>query len=74
MDPGVANREGSKLPEDIANADIVILGTGAPWQSVAPNSELGSEEATAVLNSQFCLRKETYPYRVFTRCEREPKN
>jgi hypothetical protein len=69
MAPGTANREGSHLADDIAEADVVILGTGAHWSTVAPNSELESGEATAALKRDFCLRAHPFPYHVYTRCE-----
>jgi hypothetical protein len=69
MAPGTANREGGRLPGDIASADVVVLGTGSDWRAVTPNSELGSPDATAALESAFCLRAEPFPYRVYTRCE-----
>lgn len=72
MAPGTANREGSRLPENIANADVVVLGTGIYWRLVAPESVLGSGDATAELKSRFCLRETSYPYQVFTPCERDP--
>lgn len=72
MAPGTANREGSRLPGDIAEADVVVLGTGIDWRLVAPNSELESGDATEELTSRFCLRQTSYPYQVFTPCERDP--
>jgi hypothetical protein len=68
MAPGTANREGAKLPDDIAAADVVVLGTGSDWHAVTPNSELGSDDATQALEQSFCLRAEPSPYRVYTRC------
>ena len=69
MAPGTANREGSHLAGDVAEADVVVLGTGAHWSTVAPNSELESGDATAALKRDFCLRAHPYPYHVYTRCE-----
>jgi hypothetical protein len=69
MAPGTANREGARLPEDIAAADVVVLGTGSDWHAVTPNSELGSDDAAQALDASFCLQAEPLPYRVYTRCE-----
>jgi hypothetical protein len=69
MAPGTANREGSHLPDDLENADVVVLGTGTDHTLVAPNSELGSTDATEVLTREFCLRGEPFPYRVYARCK-----
>jgi hypothetical protein len=70
MAPGTANRSGSRLPDDVAEADAVVLGTGSDWHQVAPNSELESDDATEALEAGFCLRAEPYPYRVYVRCDR----
>jgi hypothetical protein len=70
MAPGTANRPGAQLPGDIAEADVVMLGTGSDWHQVMPNSELGSDDATEALEANFCLRASPYPYRVYTRCDR----
>jgi hypothetical protein len=70
MAPGTANRSGARLPADVAEADVVVLGTGSDWHQVAPNSELGSDDAAKALEAGFCLRASPYPYRVYTRCER----
>jgi hypothetical protein len=70
MAPGTANRPGAPLADDIAEADVVMLGTGSDWHQVTPNSELGSDDATEALEASFCLRASRYPYRVYTRCNR----
>jgi hypothetical protein len=69
MAPGTANREGARLPGDVAAADVVLLGTGSDWQQVMPNSEMESDDATQALEASFCQRASPYPYRVYTRCE-----
>jgi hypothetical protein len=68
MAPGTANRSGSRLADDVAGADIMVLGTGADWRQVAPNSELESAEAAEALEADFCLRASPFPYRIYTRC------
>jgi hypothetical protein len=68
MAPGTANRPGSRLPGDIARADVVVLGTLPEWEELAPHSELGSAEASEALVERFCLRAELSVHRVYERC------
>ena len=67
MDAG-AQREGSSLPDEVAAADVVVLGTGADWRLSSPNSERGSDDAGEVLKQNFCLRERVPPLRVYTPC------
>lgn len=67
MDAG-AQRDDSSLPEEIAAADVVVLGTGVDWRLSSPNSELGSDEASEVLEREFCRRERVPPLRVYTPC------
>jgi hypothetical protein len=69
MTPGTANRAGSSLADDVADADIVVLGTTSDWHAVTPNSEIGDAAAAKVLDDEFCRRAYPYPYKIFTRCD-----
>jgi hypothetical protein len=69
MNPGLANREGGRLAEDIENTDWVILtsrfdGWNEPNTSVNP----GSSEAEEVVNNQFCLIYQSTNYSLFESC------
>ncbi|MEY2453812.1 MAG: hypothetical protein QOD92_3386 [Acidimicrobiaceae bacterium] len=55
MDPAVANRENSGLADDLASSDIVILSSiRDDWNEPNASLDVGSDQATQVLNSQFC--------------------
>jgi hypothetical protein len=56
MDPGVANREGSRLADDVASSDVVVLSTvWDDWDEPNDSRIVGSEEPNQVLREQFCL-------------------
>ena len=56
MDPGLADREGSRLADDVASADWLILTnfwTG--WFEPNASSEFGSDVPNQVVADQFCV-------------------
>ncbi len=56
MDPGLADQEGSRLADDVASADWLILTnfwTG--WYEPNSSSDRGSEAPNQVVADQFCL-------------------
>ncbi|MBA2625028.1 MAG: hypothetical protein H0U89_05435, partial [Acidimicrobiia bacterium] len=56
MDPGVANREGSGLAEDVASADVLILSrVWYNWTEPNESREVGSAEPNQVVRDEFCL-------------------
>ena len=70
MDPGVANREGSGLAEDVASADIVVLtSVWDDWDEPNDSRLVGSDEPNEVLREQFCS-VDTYGglYELLRRC------
>lgn len=73
MDPGVANREGSGLDDDLASADIAILSSvWDGWDEPNDSRELGSAAPNQVLQDEFCL-VETYGgglYELYEKCDR----
>jgi hypothetical protein len=79
MDPGVANRENSGLADDLASSDIVILSSiRDDWHEPNASLDFGSDQATKVLASQFCMvgsyGKGLYGrglYELYQRCERK---
>ena len=55
MDPGLADREGSRLADDVASADWLILTnfwTG--WYEPNASSEFGSDAPNQVVADHFC--------------------
>ncbi len=71
MDPGVANRDGSGLADDLASADIAILSAvWNDWDEPNDSRDFGSDEPNQVLEEQFCL-VDTYGrglYHLYRRC------
>jgi hypothetical protein len=56
MDPGVANAEDSRLADDIAAADIVILSSiRDDWDEPNDSRLFGPDEPNEVLRREFCL-------------------
>lgn len=56
MDPGVANREGSRMPDDLRSADIVVLSSiWKDWSEPNDSRRFGSLESSRVLARDFCL-------------------
>ncbi len=56
MDPGLADRPGSGLAEDVASADFLLLTnfwTG--WYEPNASTEFGSDEPNQVVAAQFCI-------------------
>jgi hypothetical protein len=78
MDPGVANAENSGLADDLAASDIVILSSiRDDWHEPNASLDFGSEQATKVLQTQFCMvgswGKGLYGrglYELYQRCDR----
>ena len=68
MAPGTAKGDDSRLPDEVAAADVVVLGTLPSYEQLLPRSELGSTEATEVLAQHFCLRESFFVHRVYERC------
>lgn len=66
--PGTANGEGSKLPGDIADADVVVLGTAPANQFLVPDTALGNNDSIDALADHFCLVASLPIHRVYVRC------
>jgi hypothetical protein len=55
MDPGVANRTGSRLADDVARSDVVVLSSvWDDWDEPNDSRKFGSDEPNRVLERQFC--------------------
>ena len=69
MNPGLANREGGRLAEDIEGTDWVILTSRFDgWNE--PNSSVnsGSSASEEVVDNQFCLIYQSTNYSLFESC------
>jgi hypothetical protein len=70
MDPGVANANGSRLPQDLESADVVILSAiWEDWSEPNDSRTVGSDAAEKVLERDFC-RVGTYLdlYQLYRKC------
>lgn len=72
MDPGLANREGSRLADDVASADWLVL-TRFWSQWIEPNDSIvfGSDVPNQIVERDFCLRG-SYQVdlaRIYQRCD-----
>jgi hypothetical protein len=55
MDPGVANKEGSRLADDVADADLVILSrVWDDWDEPNDSRAVGSDAPNEELREHFC--------------------
>jgi hypothetical protein len=73
MDPGVANADDSKLADDIAAADIVILSSvWNDWSEPNDSRKVGSNRPNEILRRDFCPRGSFGDglYELYIRCER----
>lgn len=69
MNPGSANRSGSRLATDIEKADIVILNKRYDsWDEKNKSKNTGGLEPLLVVQSQFCLHENIGTYVLLTRC------
>ena len=68
MTPGTANREGSRLADDVAEADIVVMGTLPDASQLTPNATPGSDDASQVLAEHFCLVDNFFVHLIYERC------
>ena len=58
MDPGVANRKGSRMPSDLSRSKVAILsGVWTNWSEPNDSRKFGSSASTKVLARHFCLVK-----------------
>ena len=71
MDPGLANAEDSRLADDLATADFVILTAfWAGWREPNASMEFGSPEPNEVLDERFCQYRQYQDglVRLYYRC------
>jgi hypothetical protein len=66
--PGTANGDDSKLPAEVAEADVVVLGTLPSLEQLLPNAEPGNPAAQQVLEQHFCLRANFFVHLIYERC------
>ena len=69
MNPGSANRSGSRLATDIEKADIVILNKRYDsWDEKNKSKSTGALEPLRIVQSQFCFHSAIGTYVLLTRC------
>lgn len=69
MNPGVGNRAGSGMAEQVARADIVILNASYDnWREPNASSVPGSDRANQVIGRQFCEHRSFSRWRILVRC------
>ncbi len=71
MDPGLANAAGSRLADDLATADFVILTAfWAGWREPNSSMDFGSPEPNEVLAERFCQYRQYQDglVRLYYRC------
>ena len=70
MNPGSANRRGSRLASDLATADVVVLTTAYDgWSEPNASSKPGPRAPLDLLARHFCVRAEHPPWRLLVRCK-----
>ena len=70
MDPGVANANDSRLPQDLESADVVILSAiWEDWSEPNDSRKVGSDTSEKILARDFC-RVGTYLdlYQLYRKC------
>jgi hypothetical protein len=70
MDPGVANANDSRMPQDLESADLVILSSiWDDWSEPNDSRKVGSDASEKVLQRDFC-RVGTYLdlYQLYRKC------
>jgi hypothetical protein len=74
MDPGVANRKGSRLADDLRSADIAILSSlWNDWDEPNDARKVGPDEPNRVLRNEFCLVGKYGKgglYELYRRCDK----
>jgi hypothetical protein len=69
MNPGVANRPGSRLAADIATAQWLILSRRyAMWNEPNGSVVAGSDAPNKVVVKDFCVTNRQGPYEILRRC------
>ena len=70
LPPGVAERAGSGLPEDVESADLLVLANvpADTNRRLFPGFPSGSSNANAVVQTQFCEQTQTPLGNLYRRC------
>ena len=71
MDPGMANREGSGLADDVASIDWLVLShVWDVWDEPNTSRELMSDEANEAVRKGFCkVRDFGTSFELYQRCK-----
>ena len=69
INPGTANRRGSRLAADLRRADVLVLTDRYDgWSEPNDSGRPGPREPLDVVERQFCARRTHGPWTVFVRC------
>lgn len=69
LNPGVANREGSGLAEQVARSDVIVLNSSYDnWREPNASSVPGAGAANTVVEQQFCEHRRFGRWRILLRC------
>ena len=80
MNPVVSHRDGDRLADDVASADVLVLSSQwSRWNEPNESDQPGSDRANEVVRTQFCEvppaaderlgAGEVQPFAVFRRCQ-----
>ena len=70
MNPGVANREGAGMAEQLASADLIVLNRSYDnWREPNASSIAGSDAANKVVETRFCEHRSFGRWRILLRCD-----
>ncbi|HEU4850908.1 MAG TPA: hypothetical protein VFT37_02005 [Telluria sp.] len=70
LNPGVANRTGSGLAEQIASADVVVLNSSYDnWREPNASSVPGPDAANRVVAERYCEHRRLGHWRILLRCQ-----
>jgi hypothetical protein len=71
LTPGTANRVGSRLAEDIASADLLLLTDRYDaWNEPNASRQLGSDRPLEIVRREFCPLAQHERYEILARCDR----
>ncbi|MHB1187320.1 glycosyltransferase family 39 protein [Thiobacillus sp.] len=69
MNPGSANRAGSRLSQDVASADIVVLTTKYDtWNEPNESVKFGDITPNRIIANKYCLHSNHGEYSIYLRC------
>ena len=72
MNPGSANRTGSRLAQDIASADLVVLTSKYDkWNEPNESVRAGDTSSNQIVENKFCLHSIHGEYSIYLKCTKK---